>query len=81
MLGVTIERVDDPLHTNLRGATLLAAVGLGSLRRDEIPLLVLVDRAFAPDPRHHAVYDRLYAEFARLYKAQRKMFARLTGVP
>ena len=80
VLDVTIERVEHPLHTNLRGATLLAAVALGALRRDEIPQLVRVDRAFAPDPRHRAVYDRLYGEFARLYKAQRRMFARLTAV-
>ena len=80
VLDVTIERVEHPLHANLRGAALLAAVALGALRRDEIPQLVPVDRAFAPDPRHRAVYDRLYAEFARLYKAQRRMFARLTAV-
>ncbi len=80
VLGVTIERVEHPLHTNLRGATLLAAVALGALRRDEISQLVPVDRPFVPDPQHPAVYDRLYAEFARLFKAQRKMFARLTAV-
>jgi hypothetical protein len=27
------------------------------------------------------VYDRLYAEFPRLYQSQRKMFRRLNGRP
>ena len=32
-------------------------------------------------PGDAAPYDRLYAEFPRLYKAQRKMFKRLNGAP
>ncbi len=75
----SIERVADPIHTNLRGAALLAALALGAARREEIRELVEVDRVFEPDPRNRSVYDRLYAEFPRLYRAQRKMFARLNG--
>ncbi len=75
----TIERVAEPLHTNLRGAALMAALALGAVTRDEIRDLVAVDRVFVPDPRHRAAYDRLYAEFPGLYKAQRKMFKRLNG--
>ena len=75
----TIERVAEPLHTNLRGAALLASLALGAVRRDEIRELVPVDRVFSPDPLTRAAYDRLYAEFPGLYKAQRKMFARLNG--
>lgn len=75
----TFERVADPLHTNLRGAALFAAMALGAVRRDEVRDLVAVDRVFEPDPRNRAVYDRLYAEFPGLYKAQRRMFARLNG--
>jgi xylulokinase len=77
VLDVTIERVADPLHANLRGATLLAALALGGVQREQIRALVPVDRVFTPDPRNRPVYDRYYAEFARLYKAQRKMFGRL----
>jgi xylulokinase len=74
-----IERVAEPLHTNLRGAALLAALALGAVDRDEVRGLVPVDRAFAPDPSAGEAYRRLYAEFPGLYKAQRKMFARLNG--
>jgi xylulokinase len=75
----TIERVAEPLHTNLRGAALLAGLALGAVDRDEVRDLVPVERAFQPDPSNRQIYDRLYGEFPGLYKAQRKMFARLNG--
>ncbi|HEX5822791.1 MAG TPA: FGGY-family carbohydrate kinase [Solirubrobacterales bacterium] len=74
-----IERVADPMHANLRGAALFAALALGEISRDRVRDLVPVDRVFEPDPATREVYDRLYAEFPGLYKAQRKMFARLNG--
>jgi xylulokinase len=67
------------MHANLRGAALFAALGLGAISRDEVRELVPVDRVFEPDPASRVAYDRLYAEFPGLYKAQRKMFARLNG--
>jgi xylulokinase len=73
----TIERVVDPLHTGLRGAALFAGVALGRVDPDDLRDLVRVDRTFTPDPAARAVYDRLFAEFPRLYKAQKGMFARL----
>jgi xylulokinase len=76
----TIERVAEPLHANLRGAALIASLALGAVGREEIRDLVPVDRVFEPDPANRAAYDRLYAEFPGLYKAQRKMFARLNSV-
>jgi len=75
----TIERVVEPLHTNIRGAALFAALALGAVERDEVRDLVPVERAFTPDRSRREAYDRLYAEFPGLYKAQRKMFARLNG--
>ena len=40
-------------------------------------LLEQPDRVFRPDPAHRAVYDRLFAEFPRLYTHNKGMFARL----
>jgi xylulokinase len=77
VLDRRIERVVEPMYANLRGAALCAAIALGAVRRDEIRGLVAVDRVFEPDPRNRETYDRLYGEFPGLYKAQRKMFARL----
>jgi xylulokinase len=73
----TIERVAEPMMTNVRGAALLAGIALGAVRTDEVRALVEIDRAFHPDPANRAVHDRLYAEFPGLYKAQKAMFARL----
>ena len=75
----TIERVADPMHANLRGAALFAALGLGAISRGEVRELVPVDRVFEPNASNRNAYDRLFAEFPGLYKAQRKMFARLNG--
>jgi xylulokinase len=77
-LDRTIERVADPVNTNLRGATLLAALALGAVRRDELRELVPVERTFTSDPATRTVYDRHFAELPRLYKAQRGMRRRLT---
>jgi xylulokinase len=78
VMNRTIERVHKPLHANLRGAALFASLALDAVRPEDVRRLVEVD-AFAPDPARRAVYDRLFAEFPRLYKAQRPMFARLNG--
>jgi xylulokinase len=75
----TIERVEGPLHTNLRGAALMASAALGAVDRAEVRDLVPVERVFEPNPANRAAYERLYAEFPGLYKAQRKMFSRLNG--
>ena len=77
VLDLIIERVADPVYVNLRGAALFAGLALGVVKRDDLAGLVPTDRVFEPDPRNRAVYDGLYAEFARLYKSERRMFARL----
>jgi xylulokinase len=79
VLDRTIERVADPMHVNLRGAALFAALALGAVQRHQIRALVPVERVFTPHAENRAVYDRLYAEFPRLYKRQRAMFARLNA--
>jgi xylulokinase len=81
VLDRTIERVADPLNCNARGAALLAGMALGAVRADEIDAIVPVERTFTPDPSTRTVYDRLYAEYPGLYKAQKKMFRRLNHRP
>jgi len=74
-----IERVDDPMHANLRGAAVLAGLALGDLSAGQARDLAVVGATFRPDPAVRRAYDRLYAEFPRLYKAQKPMFARLAA--
>jgi xylulokinase len=77
----TIERVDSPVLANLRGAALIAGMALGVVRPSELGGLVGVDAVFRPDPGHRALYDRLFREFPKLYRAQRGTFARLNRPP
>jgi len=79
VLGRTVERVAGPVHANLRGAALFAALSLGEVELDEVDDLVTVDARFEPRPEHREAYDRLYAEFPKLYQAQKAMFARRNG--
>jgi xylulokinase len=52
-------------------------MALGAVTAGELRDLVAVDGVFTPDRATRAVYDRLYGEFPRLYRAQKKMFSRL----
>ena len=73
----TVERVAQPLLCGLRGSALAAGLTLGDVDRDELRGLVPLDGTFTPDPAHREAYDRLFAEFRRLYRSQRRMFHRL----
>ncbi len=73
----TIERVDEPVLANLRGAALIAAMALGAIRPTDVRTLVAVDRVFAPHPDRTGVYDHLFGAFPRFYRAQRGTFRRL----
>lgn len=75
--GRTYERVADPLNAQLRGAALFAGIGLGELHRDELRHLTPLDGVFEPEAGNREVYDRIFAEFPKLYKAQKGMFGRL----
>jgi len=77
VMGRTMERVAEPLHANLRGAAMFAALALGELDFEEIDGLVPIDDRFEPEAAHGAIYDRLFAEFPKLYRSQKPMFARL----
>ncbi len=73
----TVERVSEPLLSGLRGAALAAGIALGDVDRDELRGLVPLEATYRPHPANRSPYDRLYAEFPRLYRSQRRMFHRL----
>jgi xylulokinase len=75
----TIERVADPLLAGLRGVALGAGLVSGAVRSADLRDLVSIDEVFAPDPSAREVYERAYAEFPKLYKAQRSLFRALAG--
>ena len=79
VLDRVVERVADSVNAHLRGAAVFAGLTLGALAAAEVRDAVPVEATFRPDAATRARYDRLYAEFPRLYKAQRRMFARLNA--
>ena len=50
---------------------------LDIVQPEEIRDLVPVAAVHRPDPEATGIYDNLFAEFPKFYKAQRRMFARL----
>ena len=80
VLNRVVERVEDSVNAHLRGAAVFAGLSLGTLLAAEVRDAVPVEATFRPDAATRGRYDRLYAEFPRLYKAQRRMFARLNAV-
>jgi xylulokinase len=79
VLDRPVEQVADPVLANLRGAALIAGLSLGAVAPAEVRRLVPVARTHLPDPDAVAVYEELAAEFPRLYRAQKRTFARLAG--
>lgn len=79
VLGRPIERVADPMHAQLRGAALLALVGLGEMTLAQASAMVPVSDRFVPEPGCHTVYDPLFSEFTRLHKSLRPHHRRLNA--
>jgi xylulokinase len=80
VLGRTVRRIGDPRSANLRGAALLALVGLGELRPDELEGRAPIAAEHAPDPATRATYDDLFAAFRGTYRASRWTRRRLSAV-
>ncbi len=77
VLGRTMRQVKDPILANSRGAAYLASVALGQLTFEEIPEHIQIQETFEPNPENRKIYDELFPEFVRLYRRNRKIFARL----
>ena len=77
VLGRRIEKVVEPMHANLRGAALFAAIALGRLSLADVPGLVRVGATYDPDPARQAVYEPVYREYTRLHGRLHGLYARL----
>ncbi|MFC1850038.1 FGGY-family carbohydrate kinase [candidate division CSSED10-310 bacterium] len=77
VLDRDILQVHDPIKANIKGAAFLASAALGHINYDEIPALTPIDKTFKPDPQHRKIYDELFREFLNIYKANKKIYARL----
>ncbi len=80
VLNCQIRQVREPVQANVRGVSLLAAVSLGWITADEIPAHVVLQNTFTPNSANRKLYDELFAEFLQIYRANKKMYARLNRV-
>jgi xylulokinase len=76
VLDRTVEQVENPLFTGLRGAALSAGLALDEVERREIRSLVPVRATYRPDPANRSVYDRSARSLPRLYAAEKRVFKR-----
>jgi xylulokinase len=77
ILGTPINVVDDPSHTTLRGAALLAFNKLGLRSIEEFPDLVKIVKTYTPNESTRPVYDAMYTQFRELFKRNKKIFTAL----
>lgn len=79
VLGREVHRIEDPVHANVRGAALLAGLALGELRAEDLHGRAEVRAVHEPDPTVARTFDDLYGAFVGIYKANRKLYAKLNG--
>jgi xylulokinase len=77
VMNRTVHRTEQPLMTTVRGAALFAGVSLGLIEEGDIASRVPIDRTFTPSPSSRHVYDGMHAEFTKLHKMEKGMYARL----
>jgi xylulokinase len=79
VLDRTIKQIKDPILANARGAAILASVAMGFATFYDFSERVQVTNTYQPQPANRAVYDQLFKEFLHIYRANRRMYARLNG--
>ncbi len=77
VLQCRIQQVANPVETNARGAGILAAVALGFGTFAEVAAGLPIRRIFRPNPAHREMYARMFQAYLELYRAHRKICARL----
>ncbi len=78
--GRTVETVASPQNAGSVGAAAVMAVGLGLLPDlGGVGTLIPPERVFRPNGDAQAVYERSFAVFRRLYRANRDHFRALNG--
>jgi xylulokinase len=63
----------------VRGAVFLASLALGYLKIDDIPARVQISNTYRPNPENREIYDELFREFVKIYKRDKKFYARLNS--
>lgn len=77
ILDRDIIQVHNPKESNSKGAAFIASVALGYIEWEDIPNLIQTKQVFKPQQANREIYDRLFEEFKKIYKNNKKMYRRL----
>ncbi|MBR6781005.1 MAG: carbohydrate kinase, partial [Clostridia bacterium] len=78
--GRTVETVNSPQNVGAVGAAVTVAVGLGMIQGfADAKKMIPASQTYQPNPANKAVYDKNYAVYKNLYKANKANFAALNG--
>ena len=78
--GKTVETVDSPQNVGAVGAAVTVAVGLGLIPGfADAKKMIPATNTYKPNPANKEVYDKNYAVYKNLYKANKANFAALNG--
>ena len=77
VLGVPVQRVQQPVAANARGAGLIGALGRGAITPADIPRLVAVADTHEPIAAHRAAYDDAFDTFVDLHRRLAPVYRRL----
>jgi xylulokinase len=79
VLDREIHQVVAPRACNARGAALLASLGLGHLKVEDIPERVGIQERFVPTAAHRDVYDEQFEIFLGFYRKTSALHRRLNA--
>jgi xylulokinase len=79
VMNLEIRQVADPIYANARGAAWIGAVGLGEISFGDVPSLVQIERAYAPQGANRAIYDERFDIFKQIYKQMKPVYTRMNG--
>ncbi len=78
--GKIVETVPSPQNVGSVGAAVVVAVGLGVIDSVvDAGKLIKSDKTFTPNPANKAVYDKNFAVYKEMYKANKNIFKMLNG--
>lgn len=75
ILDRNINQISEPNLAAAKGSAIVALVGLKILKDfDEAIPLIKINKKFNPNSQNKEVYDKLFNEFLKIYKRNKKMF-------
>jgi len=77
VLDRPIRQVKDPIQANVRGAALIASVGMGLISFRDISGYTEYQAIYVPRPETRELYDARFREFVNIYERNKGIFRRL----